>query len=243
MTPDIDEIGVINTEAATISRTIRTCDLATPISHLRRWKIRDVVAHLGGVHRWATRLVTTRSTDGPSFTKSKLNGSELCDWFDAGAHELLEALGAADREEACPNFSPGSANTIAWWLRRQMHETAVHRWDIERALDSTTAIDPNVAADGIDEFLDVFVRTRGKQTLIAPLRLSSTHPPRSWTLTLARKPGRIDVDLDDVVDPSSKLAGLPEDLLLWLWGRLSFEQANLHIAGDELVARSLIPDA
>lgn len=113
MTPEIDETTVVATEAARISGLGRSCDLTTPVGHLGRWKIRDVVAHLGGVHRWATRIITTRSTDGPSFTKSKLDGPKPCDWFDDGAEALLEAFRANDRDEACPNFNPGSANTIA----------------------------------------------------------------------------------------------------------------------------------
>ena len=40
----------------------------------------------------------------------------------------------------------------------------VHRRDVERSLGSTTLMDPVVAADGIDEYLDVFVRTRGLAT-------------------------------------------------------------------------------
>ncbi len=242
-TAEIDQPTVISIEAEIISRIVRSCDLTTPVGHLGRWKVRDVVAHLGGVHRWATRIVASRSIDGPSFTKSKLDGPELCDWFDAGTEMLLETFGATDRESACPNFNPGSANTVAWWVRRQMHETTVHRWDIERALDCTTAIAPAVAADGIDEFLDVFIRTRGKQTLNAPLRLSSTDPPRSWTLTPAEKPGRIDIDIDidGAADPDAELTGLPEDLLLLLWGRLSLVETNLRITGDVRTARSLVP--
>jgi len=73
--------------------------------------------------------------------------------------ELIDVLRGTDGDEPCPNFNPGSVNTVAWWSRRQMDETTVHRWDVERALECTTPIDPIVAADGIDEYLDVFVRT------------------------------------------------------------------------------------
>ena len=243
MRADKDEIAILVAETSRISELIRSCDLATPVAHLGRWKIRDVAGHLGGVHRWAARIVRTRSADGPGFVKSKLDGLELCDWFDAGASELLDAFRSNDRHEACPNFNPGSANTVAWWLRRQVHETTVHRWDIERALECTTPIDSTVAADGVDEFLDVFVRTRGKQRLVAPLLLSSTRPKRSWTLTPARKPGRVDIDADIVVDgslrPKAELSGPPDDLLLLLWGRLVLGQTELAITGDALVVDSL----
>lgn len=239
MTRAIDDTAITAAAAARISDLIRSADLTTPVDHLGRWKVRDVVAHLGGVHRWATRIVVNRSQDGPSFTKSKLAGIELCDWFDEGVGELVAAFTAADPESPCPNFNPGSANTVAFWLRRQMHETTIHRWDVEQALHSTTPIAPAVAADGIDEYLDVFVRTRGKQTLTAPLALSTAVPARSWLLAPADKPGRVDVHAEPVHDPVAEISGAPDQLLLMLWGRLALDQAELTVTGDAAVAHSL----
>lgn len=239
MDTTIDELAVIASSAARISELVRSSDLTTPVGHLGRWKVRDVAAHLGGVHRWATRIVTTRSMDGSSFVKSKLDGDELCEWFDAGVEELLDAFRANDRDAPCPNFNPGSVKTIGWWSRRQMHETTVHRWDVERALDCTTAIDPTVAADGIDEYLDVFVRTRGKQTLIAPLILDAIRPPRAWTLTPSARPGRVDIAAGRSLDVKAELSGRAEHLLLALWGRLTLSEAGLTVIGDPDIAASL----
>lgn len=236
----IDEIAITESAAARISQLIRSADLATPIGHLGRWKVRDVAAHLGGVHRWATRIVVSRSSDGPSFVKSKLDGEELCDWFDAGTEELLIALESNDRDEPCPNFNPGSAKTVAWWLRRQMHETTVHRWDVERALDATTPIAPSVAADGIDEYLDVFVRTRGKQTLSSPMALVSASPSRTWTLTPAEKPGRIDISAGRSTEPTTEVSGRSAELLLALWRRLPLSETGLTVIGDAAAAASLM---
>ncbi len=241
MTSEIDMVDVVEREIGRISELIRGCDLTTPVDHLGRWKVRDVVAHLGGVHRWAARIVDERSMDGPGATKPKLDGEELLDWFDAGAEQLVTTLRSADQESDCPNFNPGSANVVAWWSRRQAHETTVHRWDMEKALGCTTPIAAAVAADGIDEFLDVFVRTRGKQTLTAPITLNTTEPPRSWTLTLATKPGRLDVDVGGEITADTTLAGEPEQLLLVLWGRLGLGDTDIVVTGDSGVAESLVP--
>ena len=131
--------------------------------------------------------------DGPGARKSKLAGSDLIDWFEAGARSLVETIRSTDPTAPCPNFNPGSPSLSQWWFRRQLHETMVHRWDIERAFDDTTAIVGSIAVDGVDEFLDTFVRTRGKQSLTAPLTITSRKPERSWTLRPAAKPGRLDV--------------------------------------------------
>ena len=239
MTGAIDYVATIEESAARISELSRGHDLATPVPRLGRWKIRDVVAHLGGVHRWATRIVENKSMDGPGFTKSKLDGTELCDWFDQGASQLLDVLASNPLTSACPNFNPGSDRTVLWWARRQLHETAVHRWDIERSVDERTPIEPHVAADGVDEYLDVFVRTRGKQTLIAPLTLTSTDPAESWSLTPAARPGRIDIATGRLTDTADEIAGPPRDLLLFLWGRLTLPETDLTIHGSSEVAGSL----
>jgi uncharacterized protein (TIGR03083 family) len=229
---------MIESSAVRIAELARSHDLSTPVPELGRWKIRDVVAHLGGVHRWATRIVDTKSMDGSGSRKSKLDGDALCDWFDEGADQLLQVFTSNPFTDACPNFNPGSEPTVGWWARRQLHETTVHRWDVERSVDLITALDPDLAADGIDEYLDVFVRTRGKQTLSAPLTLTSDQPPMSWSLTPASRPGRVDVAAGRL-DAPEEIAGAPQDLLLLLWGRLGLADTDLVVHGASDVAASL----
>ena len=222
----------IEREAARIVEVARDADLTSPVPNLGRWKMRDVLAHLGGVHEWATRIVTNRSMDGPGFRKSKLDGDELIGWYAAAAAGLVEVLSAIDPAEPCPNFSPGSDRTVGWWGRRQLGEAAVHRYDMEAAAGSTTPIDPAVAADLVDEFLDTFVRTRGKQTATAPVGLASSEPASHWTITLADKPGRVDVTRGEG-DVAGTLSGPAEDLLLVLWDRLDVDDSALLFDGDE----------
>lgn len=240
---DAWQIATIADSVARISAVSRNGDLSQRVEHLNRWRVRDVVAHLGGVHRWATRILTERSMAGPGFKKSPLDGIELCEWFDEGAQLLLETLRGTELSAPCPNFNPGSASTVEWWARRQAHEATVHRWDVESAQDCLSSIAPSVAADGVDEFLDVFVRTRGKQTLASTLIVETTQPGRTWTLTPGKKQGRIDVTLgapDHQSEPRTVVSGKPDALLLALWGRLSATQAELSIDGDHTAAAALL---
>ena len=241
MGDDLDQTAAIAAAAGRISELIRSCDTATPVPHLGRWTIRDVAAHLGGVHRWATRIITTRSMDGPGFRKSRLDGTELVDWFDVGAADLVDTLGSNASDEHCPNFNPGSPKTVRWWSRRQMHETLVHRWDIEQALTATTPIPRDIAVDGIDEYLDTFVRTRGSQTLVAPLRIATKRPARSWTLTPADRPGRIDITTDRASSTDAAITGDAEQMLLFLWGRRHLAETTLTVIGNNDTASSLKP--
>ncbi len=237
----IDSLAEISAAVQRISTLARVGDLATPATGLGRWNVRDVVAHLGGVHRWAARVVATGSRDGPGFTKSKLDGAELCDWFDEGAMHLLSTLQTADPDAPCPNFNPGSPNTNAFWIRRQTHETLVHCFDVERALAKPSPIAAEVAADGIDEYLDTFVRTRGKQTLTAPLRLTTTDHPASWVLAPADRSGRLEINSPEEPEPWAEIAGPAMPLLLVAWQRISTNDAEIKVSGDHAVAASFRP--
>lgn len=238
----MDRVERIQHEAGRILEVARANDLSSKALRLGRWKVRDVVAHLGGVHRWADRIVTNRSMDGPGFTQSKLDGPELLDWFEEGAAALVSTLSAIDPNEACPNFCPGSENNVGWWTHRQLVETTVHRWDVEAPFGEHQPIDATVAADAVGEFLDTFVRARGKQTATAPLVLATATPPRSWTITLAAKPGRVDVTPEGP-DADARLSGDAAELLLLLWNRLELDQTSLVVDGDELAVQAFLSGA
>lgn len=226
----LDAAALIASTCERITTAVADGGLDAPVARLGRWRVRDVIQHLAGVHRWATRIVRTSSMDGPGFTKSRLDGDALLHWFTEGAQELVATLRTTPPTTPCPNFNPGSPADAEFWHRRQLHETTIHCWDVEHAFGRPTSIDPLVATDGIDEYLDVFVRTRGKQTLAAPIALRT--PTAGWTLRPAERPGRIDITrgVDSAV--SAELSGAPDELLLVLWNRLSLTQTGLTMAGD-----------
>lgn len=234
----IDSFGSITTSVQQISTLARAGDLTTPVEGLGQWTARDVVAHLGGVHRWATRIVLAGSMDGPGFTKSKLDGIDLCDWFDEGAAQLLDTLRTADPDAPCPNFNPGSPNTNAFWIRRQTHETLVHCFDVERALAEPSPIAPDVAADAVDEYLDTFVRTRGKQTLASALLLTCTDHPATWLLSPADRVGRLDINNAEAPKPLAEISAPAMSLLLVAWQRISADDPQISVTGDRAVATS-----
>ena len=100
--------------------------------------------------------------------------------------------------------------------------------------DST--IESTAATDGIDEYLDVFIRTRGKQTLIAPLALST--PTAGWTLRPGQRAGCIEITRGADLDAVAEIAGASDELLLVLWNRLALADTSLTINGNAVVTTS-----
>lgn len=237
-------VGIIAKEGARVSEVARIGPLDGRVPHMRRWKMADVVAHLGGVHRWAAEIVTTCSMLTVRRNRGRDEGDALIAWFDDGVARLTSVLAAADPDARCPNFSPGTVETNAFWLRRQAHETTMHRWDAESAVERISPIDAGFATDGIDELLDVFTRTRGKQTLTDPVAITCSDTRAGWTVFPAGKPGRVSIERTTATRstkrPVATVTGDAENLLLALWHRMSIEDAGLKLTGRTAVATEFL---
>lgn len=234
-------LDTIATEAARVVEVARIGPMDARVPHMRRWRLSDVVAHLGGVHRWAAEVVQLRSMS-VGRRRGRDDGDALIAWFAEGAAQLTATLGDLDLDEPCPNFSPGTATTVLFWARRQAHETAMHRWDVEAAIGQTTGFAPAFAVDGIDELFHAFTRSRGGQVLTAPVGVTATDVSATWLLTPADKEGRVDVARTDAVpdDARATIDGAAEAVLLALWHRRSLDESDVHLTGDRDIAEAFL---
>jgi uncharacterized protein (TIGR03083 family) len=79
---------------------------------------------------------------------------------------------------------------LAFWARRQAHETAIHRADAESAGGVRPEYPPDFAADGIDELLMGFGARRKYRPSSSPaggLRVRTTDTGHAWHLSTGRK--------------------------------------------------------
>ncbi|MFE6774250.1 maleylpyruvate isomerase family mycothiol-dependent enzyme [Streptomyces fimicarius] len=206
------------------------------------WQIRHLLRHTGMVHRWAAAFVTEGHTDyRPDGGEPALDGAELLAWFREGHGHLVRSLGEAPADLDCWTFLP-APSPLAFWSRRQLHETAVHRVDAESALGGPlTPVPAERAVDGIDELLTGFharpkskVRSRKPRTL----RVRAVDTEATWTVRISEDPPEavrtVTPDApEDGVD--CELSGTAEGLYLTLWNRLPL--AALSLRGDRSVAR------
>jgi uncharacterized protein (TIGR03083 family) len=118
------------------------------------WTVRKVARHIGTAHRWAAAMVRSGEREDPRKLDLGFPASfdGYPDWIRTGAAELARAVRDSGDK---PVWSWGPEQTAGFWARRMLHETAIHRGDIELALGRTPEYDPAVAVDGVDEFLTV----------------------------------------------------------------------------------------
>ena len=149
--------------------------LDAPVPTCPDWRVRDLLGHIGGVHRWAAAHVAgPRPEPMPDDEVAPLfvapADDKLVAWYRDGHADLVATLAAADPATQCWAFLPAPSG-VAFWTRRQAHETTVHRIDAELAAGgSLTTIDAPFAADGVDELLACFITRRGGRLRADPPR-------------------------------------------------------------------------
>src|SRR5439155_3667823 len=119
-----------------------------------------------------------------------------------------------------------------FWPRRMAHETAIHRVDGELAAGRTvatlTAIDPEVAADGIDEFLDLMLPADVTFDAAGTIHVHATDTPGEWLIRVG--PDGVTVTKEHAKGDVA-VRGPAQDLLLLLWNRRGPD--GLEVFGDQ----------
>jgi len=130
-----DYVGALRRQGELLADAAQRSGLATAVPSCPGWAVRDLLKHTGYVHRWATGFVAEGLTRPGGASEEEILGqgpadAELPGWFREGHAALVRALGAADPGLHCWAFLP-APSPLAFWARRQAHETAIHRVDAE----------------------------------------------------------------------------------------------------------------
>ena len=205
-----------------------------PVPSCPGWTAGDLVVHLGGIHRWAEHLVRLRAPGPVALPESDTNDQADGAWIRRGGTALLSTLRTAP--PAAAMWAWGRDQHVRFWSRRQLHETLIHRCDLELARGERPSAPGNVAADTIDEFLDNLEAAayfspnvallRGEGEIIAFHASDTGH---SWTVNLL--PDRFEVERDD--EPAKAcLSGAALELSLVLYRRKALDSSELKIEGS-----------
>jgi uncharacterized protein (TIGR03083 family) len=214
--------------------------LAVPVPSCPPWRIRDLLRHIRYVHWWAgthVRQASSQVMTGPS--ESELLGggppdAELLDAYRAGHRSLVETLRDADPAISCATFLP-APSPLAFWARRQAHETAIHRADTELAAGAVTPFDPEFAADGVDELVTGFApreRLTARPQATRTLQLRAADTGDDWHLAIG--PGGVGARRG-YYEADAVVSGPAQGLYLLLWNRQDIEAAGAAVSGDAKV--------
>lgn len=194
------------------------------------WTVRDLVEHTGSVyaHKVACMQLGRRPAEG-EWSLGPAPGQELVAWFREQLAGLLAELEARDPASPAYTWYPPD-QTAGFWRRRMAQETAVHRVDAELAAGEATPVERELAVDGVDELLSVFLGGPWYEDEPQPGASGETFAVRTsgrvWRVTLEERALPVTTEEGPAV---ASVAGEPHDVLMWLWGRPA---TGVEIDGD-----------
>ncbi|WNV82019.1 maleylpyruvate isomerase family mycothiol-dependent enzyme [Umezawaea sp. Da 62-37] len=182
------------------------------------WTVGDLVEHLADVQSWwelVLRAGGPMPDEDLARVAAKTGPDRVGGWRGINARYL-------EAQRTTPDDTPTwtwwnaerltTAGVVAW---RQAHEAVVHGWDAENAVGVPGPIEPEVAADGVEEFLTHFLH--GPEWTRPPLALElrATDVDRVWAVaTEGRQPHVVHAGaVGNVIN------GTAEELYLALWRR------------------------
>jgi uncharacterized protein (TIGR03083 family) len=226
-------LDVLRDRSTALLVSART-DLEAPVPSCPGWTVADLIAHTAGTWGWAAAVVQAGSrADAPAVPEG-LSGTNLIGWAEDQAHQVLAALAAADPASNCWTF--GLPRSRLFWFRRQALETAVHAWDGQGAVGRPEPLDPELASDGVDEFLEVMlsraIRQHPNGWTGQSLHLHRTDGEGEWTVRLGPDAAVFAERAHDKGDVA--LRGPASSIYLWCISRLP--SADLEVIGDHTVA-------
>ncbi|GGY99454.1 maleylpyruvate isomerase family mycothiol-dependent enzyme [Streptomyces rochei] len=201
----VGRLREVLTSGADPAATVPTCP---------DWTLEDLVRHVGRALRWSGTIVGTRAEEevpedrvpGSAGPGTRGDVAALDAWLAESGRVVVDALREAGPDARA--WSWAGIHTAGFWARRMTHELVVHGADAALAAGRPVeAVAPEVAADAVDEWLEIvrFVQRALPDGPAKELRA----PGRSIRLHATDAPAGLDAEW---------LIELPEEGVTWRRG-------------------------
>jgi uncharacterized protein (TIGR03083 family) len=222
-----DHLAALVRSGAALGEAAAAAGLEAKVPTCPAWDVTDLLVHQGMVHRWAAaNLRGERDHDTAASQAEGKAAASLLDWYTQSLAALVDTLRATAEDAKAMVFLRDAPPPRRFWARRQAHETTIHSIDAIAARSqrwptaSDVAIDPELAADGIDELLMGFI-TRGKGRLHTAqpytMLIRTDDTGHAWTLRITDGP--IVAAPGAILRPEVVFSGTAVQLYLSLWNR------------------------
>ena len=198
-------------EAARFDAAITAAPAGVSVPACPAWDRDALRDHQAGVLAFWTRQLADDATTGEPVTDGvEVEASRPVTDL---ASTMVDRLAAIGVDQPCWNWS-GVDQVAGWVARRMAQELSVHRVDAESIAGAAAPIADDIAHDGIDELLDVFVDAAPGTETGAGIVVELLDPTRRAILTTEGAVRSTD-------DPVAYLHGSASDVVLSLWSRAS----------------------
>src|SRR6266702_6070343 len=213
--------------------------LDLPVPTCPGWDVAEVVRHTGSVyHHKIACMELGRKPEEDEWAHVPPEGADLVGWYREALASILGVLGSRDPASSAYTWYPPEQN-VAFWQRRMAQESVIHRVDAETASGQVTAVETDLALDGVDEVLDVFLRYGFSSNDVAadPDLDVTRHMDRTvlvrtgsyaWHVAVASGAPEQIVLGREPAPAQATVSAEPSELLLWLWGRRPDLAVTIH---------------
>jgi uncharacterized protein (TIGR03083 family) len=236
----VDFRAALTEETKAFGDLIRGADPTTPVPTCPGWTLNQLLKHVGRGNRWAAQIIAERRFE-PLDPRAVLEGKPPEDpdaaiaWLNDGVQLIMNAVDHVGSEARVWTFL--GPRPAGWWIRRRLHEATVHRADAALATGTDFHLPPELAADGVSEWIELAISQA--DPLSAPLPRGTTlhlhatddglGPTGEWSITH-------DEDglnwSHDHAKGEAAVRGRAVDLLLAVTRRRATTEAGLEVFGD-----------
>ncbi|MEV0730398.1 maleylpyruvate isomerase family mycothiol-dependent enzyme [Polymorphospora sp. NPDC050346] len=204
------------------------------------WSMADLAGHVAHVYLHKTECI--RHGAEPDPWPPELSGEEPVALLDRSYAALTHELTTRPPEAPAGGwYEPDQ--TVGFWIRRMAQETVVHRIDAELAAGVPSVTVPDdLAVDGIDEVLEVFLAyaTRAWPEYFTELMVGNdgrgvivAGGGSRWLVRLDRDVVTVRPAGTDEAD--ARVSGDPAAVLRWLWRRVDDDAVRIEGEKDLVV--------
>lgn len=245
----MDYAAALLAETRAFGELIRSGDPDLAVPSCPEWNLTQLFRHVGRGHRWAAQIVADR-LDHALDPRDVVDGKPPADpdaataWLNDGAQQVLDAITQVGPDNPAWTFL--GPRPASWWVRRRLHEATVHRADAALALGDDFrdfTLPPELAADGISEFLDLITTRIGRdgQSLLADGQSVHLHATDDglgsageWTIGRSADTGAVSWSHEHGKG-SVALRGSARDLFLAAMRRVAVADTDIVVFGDAAV--------
>jgi len=186
-----------------------------PVPNCPGWTVYNAASHVGRVAIAWEEMMTSAPDDPESRERGYARSGqqpagtplpELASWANAALDRL-----EGDTERRCYFSMTGGEGTAGLWAWHAASELAVHRLDVEDALDHPPSLTDDQVIDAISYASQYF--------LPAMRRVTGVDPGRVHAKLRTANGGSSAVTIDSDLEASVTIEGPPTQVLLAIWGR------------------------
>jgi uncharacterized protein (TIGR03083 family) len=206
-------------------RSVATIDLEAAVPSCPGWTVANLAYHVGEVYLHKTEAMRT-GVEPQTWPPPELADEAPLALLDRAYAELRAEFAAHQPADPAGSwYAPDQ--TVGFWIRRMAQETVIHRIDAELgARQSVAEVPSDLAIDGIDELLKIFVAYSVATWGSSFADILGASPGRTYAVDtdgaawrVRTGPGTFSVE-DGAADKADvTISGAPTAMLRWVWNR------------------------